>query len=36
MWAGQAAALAEALPAGELIEKIIHEFLAVTASLQLK
>jgi nitronate monooxygenase len=36
MWAGQGAALAEALPAGELIEKIIQEFLAVTASLQLK
>jgi nitronate monooxygenase len=36
MWAGQGAALAEALPAGELIEKMIQEFLAVTASLQLK
>jgi len=36
MWAGQGAALTEALPAGELIEKMIQEFLAVTASLQLK
>ncbi|MBW4611491.1 MAG: nitronate monooxygenase family protein [Hassallia sp. WJT32-NPBG1] len=36
MWAGQGAALASALPAGELIEKIRQEFLAVTASLQLK
>ncbi|MBD2532063.1 nitronate monooxygenase [Nostoc flagelliforme FACHB-838] len=36
MWAGQGAALAEALPAGELIEKMIQEFLAITASLQLK
>jgi nitronate monooxygenase len=36
MWAGQGAALAEALPAGELIEKIMQEFLAVTGALQLK
>ncbi len=36
MWAGQGAALAEALPAGELIEKIIQEFLVVNAYLQLK
>jgi len=36
MWAGQGAALAEALPAGELIQKMIQEFIAVTASLQVK
>jgi nitronate monooxygenase len=36
MWAGQGAALAKALPAGELIEKMIQEFLAVTTCLQLK
>lgn len=36
MWAGQGAALAEALPAGKLIEKMVQEVQAVTASLQLK
>ncbi|MEH2173918.1 NAD(P)H-dependent flavin oxidoreductase [Nostoc sp.] len=36
MWAGQGVGLAEALPAGELIQKMIQEFLAVTASLQVK
>ncbi|MBC8122262.1 MAG: nitronate monooxygenase [Gemmatimonadaceae bacterium] len=36
MWSGQGAALAEARPAGELIHKMIQEFRAVTASLQVK
>lgn len=36
MWAGQGAGLASSLPAGELIQKMIQEFLAVTASLQVK
>ena len=35
MWAGQGAALAEALSAGELIEKMVQEFQSITASLQL-
>mgnify|MGYP001116860134 CR=1 FL=1 len=36
MWAGQGVELAKEHPAGELIEKIIQEFKAVTASLQVK
>ena len=35
MWAGQGAALAEALSARELIEKMVQEFQSITASLQL-
>ena len=36
MWAGQGAKLTEDRPAGELIEKMIREFKAVTDSLQVK